>query len=183
VMACAGELYVDKEKEIEVEKMKMGIWMLFPGYKSLSWTITTNVYSPDGIPCSIGITIEDQTEKPCEKSCPRKAQFEFLSELAHFDRGGSSQGHSAKCGGLIALIIDDLVADDLEEPCNWASKPHDIKPRIVNATIIDDYEVYPNHKCKFTYCIADTVCRNYEGHQVTIPGEALVKCSGGDLDV
>jgi hypothetical protein len=168
----------------DICKVRKGIHRRNRANETLSMCTVPYAMVPNDVPYAIGKTIHDQPLKPYEESYPRENRCEFRSELAHFDRGGSSTHvRCTKCHKVEKIKPESLIADALEEPCNCVSKPHDIKPCIVSGTIIYDYLVYPNHKCKFAYCIGDTVCRNYEGHQGSIPGEALVKCSGGDLDV
>jgi len=178
--------------------MKMGLCMLIRDFKNPSvctnlnvgnrmhrlihdrttrsvCTIMCTILDPEishDVPYSIGKTAKEQPLNHCKNSCLRGDRSEFRSEAAHSDRGG----RCPECHKVVKIGPKSLLADALEDSCNCASKLNDIEPRIVKGTIVHDFKVYPNQKCKISYCIGDTVCRNYIDHQVTIPGEALVKC-------
>ncbi len=115
------------------------------------------------------IPIDAPDFPPCEKSCRREVQSQFKSELAHFDRGGSSQGHCAKCGGLIVLRLSDPVSYAYDTQCKCRSKPYKYNTDLamVNA---DERELLP--------CDRDSRISFYlEVYLALIPGKILAKCS------
>lgn len=120
---------------------------------------------PNDVPYAIVKTIH-QPSNPCEKS-PLGDDNEFRSEAAHSDRGGSSKGHCAECGGLIVLRLGDPVAYAYETQCECGSNPHNSDLAIVNA---DNCELSPCNR-------NSNICSSFEGYLELIPGKTLVKCS------
>ena len=177
--------------------MKMGFCILIRENKNLSVCANSNVGivfkirsgmhrlihdSATRSVCTIGCTIQDKEISKVPNTIgksprnlpwnpyenfPRGDHYEFRSEAAHSDRGGSSQGHCAECGGLIVLRLGDPVAYAYETQCECGSNPHNSDLAIVNA---DNCELSPCNR-------NSNICSSFEGYLELIPGKTLVKCS------